>query len=192
MGNTSLIDLSSEDRRVLLSLARQAVAHRLQHQKPFTVAPDDYSSELRQWAATFVTLKISGRLRGCIGALEARRPLVEDIVSNAQSAAFRDPRFEPVSSAELDQLQFEISVLTTPQAMMIDDERDLLAQLRPGEDGLIIRQSGYSATFLPSVWDQLPTPEAFLDQLKRKAGIPAETTQPLQAWRYQTLSFADD
>ncbi len=192
MSDASFIDLNDKEKRLLLSLARQAVAYRLQAQRPFTVVVNDYGDKLCQWAATFVTIKLKGRLRGCIGALEAHRPLVDDVVANAQSAAFRDPRFEPVSVGELEQLQFEISVLTPPQAMTIGDEGELIAQLRPGEDGLIIQQDGHSATFLPSVWEQLPTPAAFLAQLKRKAGITPDAAQPLQAWRYHTLSFAED
>jgi len=129
-------------------------------------------SELKEERATFVTLTIAGALRGCIGMLEACRPLVEDVVENARAAAFGDPRFEPLSKEEFDQLEIHISVLSPPEEMNFSSEADLLAQIRPGEDGLILQEGGRRGTFLPSVWEELPDKELFLMHLKMKAGLP--------------------
>ncbi len=192
MNDLQAIRLNSEDRRVLLSLARRSVLHRLQHQHPYTVDMENYGSNLKRRGASFVTLKKAGSLRGCIGALEASQPLVVDVVTHAEAAAFRDPRFEPVCLAEFEALRFEISVLTTPESLAVENEDELISRLRPGVDGLIIQQGKYRATYLPSVWEQLPLPELFLAQLKRKAGIPAAASKALQAWRYQTITFADE
>ena len=163
---------TSEDRAALLQLARQSVEQGLagDRQSPTT---EDYSIMLRDPGASFVTLKLDNRLRGCIGSLEARQPLLIDVFENAYAAAFRDTRFPRLQKTELDQLDFHISVLTTPQPMHFESERDLLAQLRPQVDGLIIEEGYRRGTFLPAVWESLPQPEQFLAQLKLKAGLPA-------------------
>lgn len=127
---------------------------------------------LSEDGAAFVTLKTaSGQLRGCIGSAQAHRPLAVDVAENAYKAAFKDPRFPPVTADEYDTLKLSISVLSPQTPMQITDEADLLRQLRPGVDGLVISDGNRRALFLPSVWAQLPTPDAFLGQLKRKAGM---------------------
>ncbi len=129
---------------------------------------------LDQPAATFVTLKKDGHLRGCIGSLQVHRSLREDIQANAQAAAFRDPRFEALKFEELRAIRIEVSLLSPLDPIEFSDEADLLRKLRPGDDGLVLDHGGQRGTFLPQVWDTLPTAEAFLRELKRKAGLPRD------------------
>lgn len=128
--------------------------------------------------ASFVTLTLGrvpgGALRGCIGSLEARRPLREDVEANAVAAALHDPRFAPLTARELDDTVVEVSVLSAPAALPAADEAELLARLRPGVDGVVLSACGRRATFLPQVWEQLPDPADFLARLRRKAGLPAD------------------
>lgn len=141
-------------------------------------------------AATFVTLKRHGELRGCIGTLEAHQPLLLDVAEHAFAAAFRDPRFEPVTERELDELELSISVLGEPEEIRFADEQDLLKQLRPHDDGLILQEGSRRGTFLPSVWDSLPDPPEFLAHLKLKAGLPSDYwSGSLRVWRYTTEEF---
>lgn len=184
--------LAAAQRRTLLTVARQSIAYGAIHGTPLPVHPADYHRDLKALRASFVTLKAAGELRGCIGHLEARQPLVVDVAENAYAAAFRDPRFRPVAEPELAGLQIQISVLTQPEPMAFADERDLVAQLHPGEDGLILADGRQRGTFLPSVWDSLPTPEQFLSHLKMKAGLASNHwSDTLQVWRYRTESFAE-
>ena len=154
----------------LLTLARNAIATRF-GQPPAPVAVD--RPELAKMGATFVTLTQRGELRGCIGSLEAWRPLVQDVQENARAAAFRDPRFAPLSEEELPITRVEVSLLTTPEPMSFRDEADALAQLRPNMDGIIFTAGSRRATFLPQVWEQLSEPADFMARLKQKAGLPA-------------------
>lgn len=128
--------------------------------------------------ASFVTLTSGrapgGALRGCIGSLEARRPLRADVEANAVAAALHDPRFAPLTARELDDTVVEVSVLSAPAALPAADEAELLARLRPGIDGVVLSACGRRATFLPQVWEQLPDPADFLARLRRKAGLPAD------------------
>ena len=133
----------------------------------------EYPAELQAKKATFVTLHRNKELRGCIGILEPLRPLAEDIAYNAWAAAFSDSRFMPVSASELDDLDIHISILGTPEEMNFTSEDDLLKQIRPGIDGLILENGFNKGTFLPSVWDSLTTSREFLNHLKLKAGLPA-------------------
>jgi len=139
-----------------------------------------------------VTLTLGGELRGCIGSLEAYQPLADDVTSNARSAAFRDPRFPPLTAAEFRRVHIEVSVLSAPQPMAVTSEADALAQLRPGVDGVILAAAGRRATFLPQVWEQLPEPATFLAHLKRKAGLPAGYWgDDVQVWRYGVTAFEE-
>lgn len=130
------------------------------------------AARLHAPGATFVTLTEGGRLRGCIGTLEAWRPLIEDVRANAVAAAFCDSRFAPLAAAELPAIRVEVSLLGASTPLDFRDEADALAQLRPAQDGVILSCDGRRATFLPQVWDELPEPREFLTQLKRKAGLP--------------------
>lgn len=153
---------------VLLRLARAAIGEKLG--KP---APADVSHEkLQEPGATFVTLTQQGQLRGCIGSLEAHRPLALDVRENALAAAFRDPRFSPLVVEEFEFTSVEVSLLTPAAPMAFRDEADFLAQLRPGVDGIVFQYGRHRSTFLPQVWESLPDPNMFMRQLKRKAGLP--------------------
>jgi len=182
---------SQQDRATLLDVARRSIQHGLNNQSPLPVDPEDYPATLRPVRATFITLEIEGRLRGCIGTLEARSPLVKDVADHAYAAAFEDPRFLPLSPEEFPRLDIHISVLSPPEPLHFQSEDELLAQLRPGVDGLILRLGQQRrATFLPSVWESLSDPYIFLAQLKQKAGLPLDFWSPeLQAERYTTESF---
>jgi hypothetical protein len=153
----------------LLTIARNAIEKAF-NRKTRTVPPHP---DLSRPAATFVTLTQGGELRGCIGSLEALRPLAMDVAENAVAAAFRDPRFAPLTSDELVRTRIEVSLLEPPEPLSFADEADALSQLQPGLDGLILTHGRRRATFLPQVWETLPDPERFLAQLKLKAGLPA-------------------
>ncbi|OOG27634.1 AMMECR1 domain-containing protein [Thioalkalivibrio denitrificans] len=177
-------------RERLLEVAEQSIWHGLNHERPLPVDPAAEPEALREKRASFVTLKRHGLLRGCIGAVEPVRPLVEDVVHNAYAAGFRDPRFPPLDEAELDGLELQISLLTPPEPMHFNSEAELIEQLRPGVDGLILKDGGHRGTFLPAVWASVPEPRAFLRELRIKAGLPPDGwSDTLQVERYRTESF---
>ncbi len=185
--------LTAEEKRTLMQVAQASVDHGLQHGQPLAVEPGDYTGKLAEPGASFVTLNMNGELRGCIGTLEAWRPLISDVAENAFNAAFRDPRFAPLSARERDQLEFHISVLNPAEEMQFDSEADLIGQLRPGIDGLILSDRGRRGTFLPSVWESLPEPQAFLQHLKLKAGLPGNYwSDTLRVERYTVEEFGDE
>ncbi len=176
----------------LLRLARGSIEHGLEHGEPLPVRVDDYPDELRKLAATFTTVRHGGELRGCCGTLEARQPLATDVSNTAFRAAFRDSRFEPVCRHELDLVSLEVSVLSPLEPMHVSDETDLLRQLRPGTDGLVIVEGIRRATFLPKVWESLPQPQRFVAQLKAKCGLPADYwSDRLEFLRYSTTTYAE-
>ena len=142
---------------------------------------------LAQKGAVFVTLNKGESLRGCIGSIIAHRPLIDDLVYNAQNAAFSDPRFMPLSEDEIDgSLMLEVSVLSEPEAIEYSDYEDLVQKVVPYKDGLILKYAHYQGTFLPQVWEQLPTPQQFLEQLSYKAGAsPSIYTLHPEIYRYR-------
>ena len=151
----------------LLIIARNAIHKRFGlEERPVVPHP-----ELSTPGATFVTLTKGGQLRGCIGSLKPRRPLASDVAENAFAAAFQDPRFAPLSINECAQTRIEVSLLDAPEAIEFIDEADAISRLRPGIDGLILMYGKRQATFLPQVWESLPEPQRFLEQLKLKAGL---------------------
>lgn len=162
--------MDTEQGRLLLTLARAAIAQHLGTATPAVVA----APWLNDPGATFVTLMRGGKLRGCIGTLEAYRPLAEDVAANAAAAAFRDPRFQPLTADEYKDTLIEVSLLSPAQALACADETAALAQLRPGIDGVIFEYGRHRSTFLPQVWEQLPDPSEFMAQLKYKAGLPPD------------------
>lgn len=158
----------------LLALARLSLEERL------GVGPSPMASSdplLVKNGASFVTLTLDGALCGCIGSLTAHSPLWQDVCNNARNAAFNDQRFSPLCKEDLDRLSIEVSLLTDPQQLDYRDGEDLLAKLSPGEDGVVIKDGSKQATFLPQVWQQLPTPAEFLQQLCLKAGLASDIWQ---------------
>jgi len=183
--------LSTEQRQTLLDLAKQSIAYGLEHNRSLPLNAEEYDNALQQQRATFVTLHINDNLRGCIGTLAAIRPLVEDIVHNAYAAAFSDPRFPSLSKTEYNQLHYHISILSESSPMKFSSESDLLSQLQPGVDGLILEDLGRRGTFLPSVWEQLPAADDFFNHLKQKAGLPMHYwSDSLKVSRYSVESFS--
>lgn len=178
--------------RRLLAIARASIRHGLDHGRALRVELEQEPPELRPVRATFVTLRQQGTLRGCIGTLEARDPLAQDVATHAYEAAFEDPRFEPLQAGEFDLLHLHISILSPSEPLPCRDEEELLARLRPGVDGLILQDGAHRATFLPAVWDDLQEPEAFLAHLKMKAGLPAHHwSAALRFWRYRAECVED-
>lgn len=173
--------LDSTQINKLLKLARQTITERLSGTPVTAVADDPVFAEP---AATFVTLKIAGQLRGCIGNLEPVASLWESVRRNALSAAFHDGRFRPLSPEELARVHIDISLLSRPQPLAYDDGDDLIAHLRPGVDGVVLRHGHLGATFLPQVWEQLPDPQLFLGHLCRKAGLTED------CWRQEHPQIA--
>ena len=166
--------LSIEEGRLLLDLARQTIAVELGLAQ---VPPDDldrHAPVFKLQRGVFVTLKKAGDLRGCIGTLAADQPLADNIRTNAINAAFRDPRFAPLTTDEWPQIKIEVSVLSRPRRLAYASGEELPERITPHEDGVVIRKGFTSATFLPQVWKQLPRPQDFLAHLCLKAGLAAE------------------
>ena len=177
----------------LLHLTATSIEHGLAHGLTLGVDLGAHPEELRASGASFVTLKRQGRLRGCIGSPRAYRPLVVDVAENGFAAAFKDGRFPKLKRKELDDLSFSVSVLSPPQSMTFAREPQLLAELRPGVDGLIIQGGEHRALFLPQVWESLPEPKQFLGQLKLKAGLTADYwSKDFKAWRFITETVSTE
>ena len=186
--------LTTEEREYLLALARSTIAEAA-GRKPAAEPRPPAPHRLHAPGAAFVTLHTrDGNLRGCIGSLMAHRPLIEDVRENAIAAAFRDPRFPPVKAAELANIVIEVSVLTAPEPLDFDGPEDLMRKLRPHIDGVIIEHGWNRATFLPQVWEQLPSPEEFLGHLCYKAGLPSNAWRwpDLEVSIYQVEEFAEE
>ena len=172
--------------RLLLAIAREAI-----------VEPDELSTPaewsdawLRQHAASFVTLRIEGELRGCIGTIDARRPLGDDVAHNAHAAAYRDPRFPPLAREDRERLAVEVSVLSPRTRLEAGNEEEAIACLKPNEDGVVLEYHELRSTFLPQVWESIPDAFEFLRELKRKAGLPARFWHDeLKLWRYSVEKY---
>ncbi len=161
---------------MLIALARGAITAKLDiHMQEIDCTGADW---LESSAATFVTLTKHGELRGCIGTLEAYRPLIEDLQANAVAAAFHDPRFPPLNREEYASLQVEVSLLSNMQALDAESEQIALSNIRPFIDGVVFKYGSYRSTFLPQVWEQLPDPVQFITHLKQKAGLSAGFWHP--------------
>ena len=193
MGRISLSEapagFSCEEKTTLVELARESIRRGLCGEV-FGVQTQQYAVALRTPRASFVTLRVERSLRGCIGSLEARRPLVEDVVENAHAAAFRDPRFPALTWPEFERLVVHLSILSAPEALAVGSEAQLLARLCPGVDGLILEEGLRRGTFLPSVWEQLPEPREFLRSLKLKVGFgPDYWSGSIRVQRYTVESI---
>src|SRR5436190_9556418 len=173
--------------QTLLRIARGAIESKL-----FGSASMPDAAWLKQHGATFITLTRDGALRGCIGSLEAARPLGDDAAQNAIAAGFRDPRFPALTAAEWPGIRVEVSLLSSPKPMRFADEADLLAQIRQGEDGIILECDGRRATFLPQVWESIADKRQFLAELARKAGLPGELrVGRCRLWRYTVTKWKE-
>jgi AmmeMemoRadiSam system protein A len=176
--------------RVLLQIARAAIAESL----GLSVAEKQLEDEdwLKQKGACFITLTQQGQLRGCIGTLDARRPLLDDVKANAKAAAFKDTRFSPLTSDELNATQIEISLLSPMQALSFSSEQDALSQLQPGIDGLVFEYGYQRSTFLPQVWEQLPEAKNFMAHLKHKADLPGDFwSDDIKLYRYSVSKWKE-
>jgi len=186
----ALMSLSKAHQQRLLDIAKASIQHGLRSGRPLPINLDDFPPELTERRATFVTLQKHRQLRGCIGMLEATRPLAEDVAQNAFAAAFRDPRFPALTADEFSDLDIHVSILSPAEPMAFTSEQDLISQLQPGIDGLILEEGRRRGTFLPSVWESLPSPEQFLRHLKQKAGLPPDYwSDNILIYRYRTEMF---
>jgi AmmeMemoRadiSam system protein A len=185
--------LTKEQGELLLSVARKTIEARLFNRdiQPEKGLENEKYLEKR---GTFVTLTTNGNLRGCIGHIIPQESLIDGIRENAINAAFKDPRFAPLSKEEWDKVKVEISILTEPIPLKYSGADDLLMKLKPGIDGLIIEKGYQSATFLPQVWDQLPDKEEFLRHLCMKAGLSANEWKKgtLTVYTYQVQAFEEE
>jgi AmmeMemoRadiSam system protein A len=183
--------LTNRQGEMLLELARKTLAEIL---TSGTVAAEPDDPALAVTAAAFVTLKIGGKLRGCIGNLEPVGPLWRGVRDNAINAAFHDPRFSPITPEELPAVRLDVSVLSPPKSLEYRETEELPGKLQPGIDGVILRDGPRGATFLPQVWQQLPSPEQFLGHLCMKAGLPKDTWQrrKLEIHIYHVQCFEED
>ena len=181
--------MTSEQQEILLQIARSSIAAELHIDSSSVV---DIPPALQEKGASFVTLNLHGELRGCIGMLEAYRPLAEDVAANAAAAAFNDPRFYPLSSDEFAVVKISISVLSAAEELSFCSEADLLTKIRPGIDGLILQCGNKRGTFLPSVWKELPDRELFFAHLKQKAGLPPDYwSEQIRLFRYTAEYFSE-
>ncbi len=186
--------LSGEEQKLLLETARNAIWKELNKEEKLPLVVDEYSPMLQEKGACFITLKKKGVLRGCVGSIEVVQPLIKDVRDRAVAAAFQDYRFPPLTLPEFDEIRIEISRLTQPCILNYEDAEDLINKLRPQIDGVILRYQTRRATFLPQVWEQLPSPELFLNRLCIKMGLDqsAWRSVKLQVETYQVEKFQEE
>jgi len=186
------IDLSESDREQLLEIARRSIESGLAGDNALQLGNESSSGSLSIGLSSFVTLTRSGTLRGCVGSLEPSGPLAQSVADSAFKAAFRDSRFAPLEAGEFEGLRIEISVLSQLEPLAVTNRADLMNRLRPGEDGLLLQDGNYRATFLPKMWGMFSNPEKFLDRLLVKAGLPGDYwSETISFKRYRALSFEE-
>ena len=187
----SEVPLSADERQTLIDIARRALIEAANAREMQELTLEGLTPRLSSLGTSFVTLTRKGDLRGCIGGLQARYPLAEDVRQHAVAAALQDYRFGPVEPAEVDEIEIEISVLNTPQLLTPASPEALLEALRPGIDGVILISGPFRATFLPQVWEKIPEPDRFLDTICAKAGVPAHhwRSEEVEVFTYQVESF---
>ena len=188
------VPLSPEERSTLLRLARRSIELAIIGRSLPRLVLSDFSAPLREQGASFVTLTERGELRGCIGTLEAYQPLVQDVCEHAVAAATEDTRFSPVQPFEFPRLKIEISRLTPPMPLHYTSPEELLSLLHPLEDGVVLKDMGRRATFLPQVWEKIPDPGTFLNHLCQKMGAPIDLwrTKQIHVFTYQVEEFAEE
>lgn len=185
--------LTEAQGKYLLLEARKTISDRLSGKRDIAHETKDLQPIFNEKRGTFVTLTIHGNLRGCIGHIIPQESLIEGIRENAVNAAFRDPRFRPLTQDEWENVHIEISILTEPKPLAYTDGQDLLSKLRPGIDGVIIKKGFHQSTFLPQVWEQLPDKKAFLNHLCLKAGLGGNAWEngDLEVSTYQVQAFEE-
>ncbi len=183
--------LTPKEQEILLTEARKALETIVKGERLEPLILNDYSDTLKEQGASFVTLTINGQLRGCIGALEPYQPLIEDVREHAIAAATQDYRFSPVNPKEISMIEIEISRLTKPQPVVYDHPLDIISKIRPGLDGVVLKDGIRRATFLPQVWEKIKEPDEFLNHLCLKMGLPANTwrNKKIEVFTYQVEEF---
>ncbi len=190
MAHSSCIDITAEEKHQLFEIARQSISSGLEGADALNIAVSQLSGVAGQKLASFVTLTQNAELRGCMGSLQATEALAQSVANPAYNAAFRDPRFPGLTNEELDKTDIEISILSPMEPLPVTSREDLLSQLKPNIDGLLLEEGRHRATFLPQVWGKLNGPEDFLRQLMVKAGLPVDHwSEAIRFSRYQTFSF---
>ncbi len=193
MALSSYIDINAGERRQLLEIARQSIETGLQHGQALRLKGTDFDGSLAATLGAFVTLTQGDSLRGCMGALQSSDPLAQTTATYAFNAAFKDPRFAQLDAGEAKGVRIEISILSELEAFTVSDRKNLLSQLQPGIDGLLMEDGQYRSTFLPKVWEKIDSPSGFLQQLMSKAGLPVNYwSETIRFFRYHTVSFAED
>ncbi len=165
--------LSTQEKRLLLQVAHDSILHGLRYAGQLPLKLDQFPESLQQHRSSFVSLFINQRMRGCVGSLKANQPLAENVAENAYNAAFRDPRYAPLSPLEAQRVDIHVAVLGDLHPISFDSEKQLLEQLQSGT-GVVFNAGPRRSTFLPSVWQQFGTPREFLAQLKQAAGLPQD------------------
>jgi AmmeMemoRadiSam system protein A len=184
------VPVEAESGRILLAIARESLADAFGLGRG---AVERSQPWLKEPGATFITLRLHEQLRGCVGTIQAYRPLEEDVWSNARAAAFSDTRFPPLGREEFAEVDLEVSLLSSPEPLQVSSEEEAYRILRPGVDGVILEAGGHRGTFLPQVWEQLPDPRQFLAHLKQKAGLPLRAPWPAatRLWRYTVTKWEE-
>jgi len=185
--------LTDQEGKYLLDVARRTIQEELFEDKAAARGDEQASPKFSERRGTFVTLTINGNLRGCIGHIIPQETLLQGIKENAINAAFKDPRFNPLSQKEWKDVKVEISILTDPRPLEYSDGDDLLKKIRPNIDGVIIKKGYYQATFLPQVWEQLPDKKEFFTHLCLKAGMDGNEWKKgrLEVYTYQVQAFEE-
>ncbi len=186
--------MNTEQKKILLKVARLSIKNYLESSKLLIIKRENYPDpQLWEERGTFVTLTIYDNLRGCIGTIIPVRPLIIDVAENAVNAAFRDPRFYPLTQKEFPLIEIEVSILTVPKPLEFKNIRELFEKIRPGIDGVIIRNGPFQATFLPQVWKEIPDKETFFRDLCLKAGMSGDcfTNPSLEVYTYQVEAFSE-
>jgi hypothetical protein len=182
----------TSDERALPGIARASIAHGLSHDVPLEPNMSQFGGTLARSGASFVTLKLNDELRGCVGSAEPHQPLVRDVARNAHGAAFGDTRFAPLTAVELDHISLSVSILGPLSPIEAANEAELIENLVPGEDGLVLSDQGRRGLFLPQVWDMLRDPEDFVAHLKLKAGFARSYWSPtMVAQRFHVHTYRE-
>jgi uncharacterized protein len=183
--------LNKPEQEILLRIAREALERSVRGESLPEVRLEELSPSLQENGASFVTLTINDRLRGCIGTLQAYQPLAKDVQEHAVAAALQDFRFPNVQPPELPKIKLEVSVLSPREPLIYDGPEDLIQKLKPGVDGVVLEDGFHKATFLPQVWEKLSEPEEFLSQLCLKMGAPSDLwrKKPLKIFTYEVQEF---